>query len=55
METASSPHDFKLMLAAGGSAQADIEQVWRRTVTSPPRSRQLAAPASRFRACEPTH
>ena len=27
METASSPHDFKLMLAAGGQRASGIEQV----------------------------
>ncbi|MBA2546442.1 MAG: Flp pilus assembly complex ATPase component TadA, partial [Solirubrobacterales bacterium] len=40
METASSPHDFKLMLAAGGSRASGIEQVLESSGDVPASSRQ---------------
>ena len=56
METASSPHDFKLMLAAGGQRASGIEQVarQRRRPTPQPR-RRLSARRSSFRVGRPNY
>ncbi len=55
METASSPHDFKLMLAAGGSRASGIEQVMESNgdvAASPRRPSRSGLKVSRLR---PTH
>jgi twitching motility protein PilT len=53
METASSPHDFKLMLAAGGQSASGIEQVMGNG--SPPREDDANTVVEMPKRPAPTH